>query len=952
MTEPFQSHAPKRQRRQYQSCDNCRKGRRACNAVSLGINPLQPNSAGAGTAAIACSTCQRSKKECTFRWLQELPRGTLPECLKQKFSRRYQPVRYSGGDLPASRTASQSHPQNVAGSDEMAENRTIPASGAVVRHKNGPRQTRIAPRRDQLEPNIIDQQATSLSEQGMGSAPNITADCANWLENVVISTSPFDYSQGQEFWWSGPPNFSDQQPKFDDSGQSATFASWDSPLYGALLGYPQSNNEGPDYGVDELNRDTSYPLSHTDTVHHSQASGDLALLTDTMLENNPSCPPQISDDVTFNMREFDLTQSFSKGLISDRLLSIYHDSFENSLSCWVTESNCPYKIPRLLLGSPTQRRKLLSYQASTRFYQRVRRLDNAFSPLRRQPLSRGDCARASKALMLAIMAFASQWTHSRDGHQRSRSLYSEADVNQPHQTSGKDFSDINGKDPYDFERLIRQSLWNEAVDAVHCCFNVDSFELIFAQIIFSITERPSHFDKMEGDEHSRFVSSHGNVSSISSALASNPGDQVTPSADRRRKATVGNERYLEIALHHLLAWKRRISSARRQQTVRAQFQSGNTPTLSRPILLEDYQAFDMFFWFGVMCDTTSAVLSDRVPVIPDSDSVFSLDDGQTASRPAGVDVSLGRHNQPQRDTTSKASVWGSCLTNALPSLFGAPAVRWPWPQGVAERMLQAATPVKVLLWRKITVIKALLSKETTPPSVIERCIAETLRVYEHWQERYGEFILDCISNHAHLSFKIQSWYVILASHWHLAALLVARYIGLVDVTLRSETVQRSLRQSSALVLELQKANAYAIANLARVAKPQGSNLSNHEQPFHYASAYGALVTEPWPEVLNQTLTRACEVLLVWLSSTKQPNPAPISTTSQQVWISANTSVSELTRHSTSCIEALNLLGSSSQLAQLAAFSLETRLKSLNEPLPAPQTFDLRWQDFGYDNLVY
>ncbi|EXJ71134.1 uncharacterized protein A1O5_06128 [Cladophialophora psammophila CBS 110553] len=850
--------------------------------------------------------------------------------------------------------SSQVHPQNAADSNETAENRTTPASGPVVRHKDGPRQARIAPRRDQLEPNISDQQATCLSENGVGNAPNITADCANWLENIVTSTSPFHYDQGQEFWRSGPPNFSNQEPQLDDSGQSATFASWGSPLYGALLGYPQSNNEGPDNGVDELNRDTSYPLSHTDTVHHTQASGDLALLTDTMLENIPSCAPQISDDVTFNMREFDLTQSFGKGLISDRLLSIYHDSFENSLSCWVTESNCPYKIPRLLLGSPTQRRKLLSYLASTRFYHRVRRLDNAFSTLRRQPLSRGDGARASKALMLAIMAFASQWTHSHDGHRRSRSLYSEADVNQPHQTSGKDFSDINGTDPYDFERLIQQSLWNEAVDAVHSCFNVDSFELIFAQIIFSIMERPSHFDKTEGDEHSRFDSRHSNVSSISSALAGNPRDRVIPCPERRRKATVGNERYLEIALHHLLAWKRRISSAKQQQAVRAQFPSGNTPILSRPISLEDYQAFDMFFWFGVMCDTTSAVLSDRLPVIPDTDSVFNLDDGQRASRPAGVDVSLSRHSQPQRDTTSKASVWASCLANAKPSLFGVPTVRWPWPPGVAEGMLQEATPVKVLLWRKITVIKALLSKETTPPSVIERCIAETLKVYEYWQEHYGEFILNCISNHAHLSFKIQSWYVILASHWHLAALLVAHYIDLVDVTLRSETVQRSLRQSSALVLELQKANAYAIANLARVANPPESNPSSHEQSFHYASAYGALVTEPWPEVLNQTLTRACEVLLLWLSSTKQPTPAPIPTASQQAWISANTSVSELTKHSTSCIEALNLLGSCSQLAQLAAFSLETRLKSLNEPPPPPppQTFDLHWQDFGYDNLVY
>lgn len=79
-----------RLRKQYQSCDRCRQGRRACDAVINGANPLQR-----GTAqAVACSNCRKSKRKCTFDWLQQLPRGSLPESLKQKFSKDYDFVHY------------------------------------------------------------------------------------------------------------------------------------------------------------------------------------------------------------------------------------------------------------------------------------------------------------------------------------------------------------------------------------------------------------------------------------------------------------------------------------------------------------------------------------------------------------------------------------------------------------------------------------------------------------------------------------------------------------------------------------------------------------------------------------------------------------------------------------------------------------------------------------------
>jgi len=78
----------KTSRRQYQSCDQCRKSRRACDAATLRVAnfPLGDDDSSDPSECLvdACSNCARTSKKCTFEWLRTLPKQSLPKGVKRK----------------------------------------------------------------------------------------------------------------------------------------------------------------------------------------------------------------------------------------------------------------------------------------------------------------------------------------------------------------------------------------------------------------------------------------------------------------------------------------------------------------------------------------------------------------------------------------------------------------------------------------------------------------------------------------------------------------------------------------------------------------------------------------------------------------------------------------------------------------------------------------------------
>lgn len=66
-------------RRQNRSCDQCRKGKRACDAAIVGktSSPISSSTSNGSPetaipAAGPCSNCRRWRKECTFKWLHSV----------------------------------------------------------------------------------------------------------------------------------------------------------------------------------------------------------------------------------------------------------------------------------------------------------------------------------------------------------------------------------------------------------------------------------------------------------------------------------------------------------------------------------------------------------------------------------------------------------------------------------------------------------------------------------------------------------------------------------------------------------------------------------------------------------------------------------------------------------------------------------------------------------------
>lgn len=149
------------------------------------------------------------------------------------------------------------------------------------------------------------------------------------------------------------------------------------------------------------------------------------------------------------------------------LIRIYHDSMRNALSCWLTEHNCPYSssISDVL---PHRERREWGPSWSNRMCIRVCRLDRASSSIRGRALSAAEDKAAARALHLAIIAFASQWT--------------------PHAQKGTGLS-VPAPIAYD-ERSIREKVWNEARHSLEHSTGIPSFRIAFANIIFSLTQSP------------------------------------------------------------------------------------------------------------------------------------------------------------------------------------------------------------------------------------------------------------------------------------------------------------------------------------------------------------------------------------------------------------------------------------------------------------------------------
>ncbi|KAJ5223233.1 hypothetical protein N7468_007775 [Penicillium chermesinum] len=559
---------------------------------------------------------------------------------------------------------------------------------------------------------------------------------------------------------------------------------------------------------------------------------------------------------------------YARATMTQNLIRIYHDSMENALSCWLTEHNCPYSDFKRILA-PSGQGKAWGPSWSNRICIRVCQLDRASSSIRSRALSPEEDRTAAQVLHMSIIAFASQWTQHA---QKGPGLHVPAPVDRD-------------------ERSIREIVWNKARHALERSSEIPSFRIIFANIIFSLTQSPL------SDQENKPL---GQLLEVDQA-----------------------PRFLEAANRQLFRFRYTISRLQRQAS------SNRDGILSQPIPDTIYEmsnahelsqadpaftteehcnTFNLLFWLGVMFDTLSSAMYRRPLVVSDEDSQIT-----SAAPPSHLDVGenvdLDGWNMLREPAPRKPDIWDDFFLRPNERIqAGQAQLRWPCSYEEAASILSEATPVKVLLYRRVTQLQTLVYRGASR-GYLEKVIQKTMLVYEHWNRTYQIFMLDCVANHDLLPPRIQSWYVILNCHWHLATMLLADMIESIDQGRLGCDAEREVRQATDLVTTLRTETAFAVGALARSSlQGQDSIMSQH---FHDSLTEVAFLVEPWTVVLIHAFAKAGYISLEQLDLLEESNL-----------------LAECFRQNCEfCIAALYYLGRKSDMASMVARSMSKSLES-------------------------
>jgi hypothetical protein len=837
-------------RKQNRCCDQCRKGKRACDAAILEDALLEDNKTGESPTTFhysgkppaphrpmretnetdnygplaSCSNCERTKKTCTFEWLRS---------------------------------------QRVLQSKESSVNPAPPAKR---------RRTSSTKTSGQIED--IRQSVVGPVHQHI-----VTAD-----EGLVESYDPLELGASFTDFASGFRKIFNPfartlfQPK---STIPPALAAEESTSY---LNETRADDDLPQ-DCDSSKGSSLDTLSDKDDMegHCRQASSKASqskspdLTGSAVVRKNRK--RRMSDStpngaIPYSTVSFghSLVSSASNAFLTDGLLRIYHNSFENALSCWVTERTCPYNTKAEISKINEARPDWNSV------YHRVFRLDRLAANIRGRQLTFTEDQAATKALNLAIYAFATQWAQS---SQRSNARYPFGGTELSQDTSGGDGA-ISSE--LAFDRSLQINAWHEAHNALHSVGEIESFRVVLAQMVFALTQKPCQVEEKKSDVDQELDECDDLLSKLNLAIdADGPPTHM--------------EQGLRL-IHSLRSRMAMLNVNPHQKHYRA-----STSRLEEA----DRAAVDLLFWLGVMFDTLSAAMNKRPLVVSDEDS----DIYPSKSEDMKIDS-----EEMVAAANGSDGLWDGYLFARQDSRLQVSPVRWPCSFDEAAALLCDAAPAKVLLFRKVTRIQTLVTRNTRGPK-IETSLQAALDVHAHWTKLYAPFIRDCIQYHDQLHPRIQSWYTCLAGHWYLAVLLLADLIQIVDVSEIGVESLRARRAATGFVANFRKANCQIVSELASRACPRDDASFSQSREFHFALNQGSLLTEPWTAVLIRVFAKAGVLLLE--SDTMLPLDSLADTEDDF-------------KRADDCVRALWYLGRKSDMALAAAKILGNALKEKRKGL--------------------
>ncbi|KAF7122868.1 hypothetical protein CNMCM5793_000978 [Aspergillus hiratsukae] len=851
-------------RRQHHSCDPCRKGKRACDAPAR--RDRQASSAATSTAHqsdasrrvlsesnsnlnIPCSNCRKYNRECTFNWLVE-NRPAARGGRKQK-SRGANSARAEEGG--SSRSAADLLDDMLYSSSWLSHS---PGNGVSA-------------------DGSVDQPGTFPWSIGQTSAVSIP------LRNRESELDPFSIMLWNTNTAQVPPSNAETSGSgsgsAEDSGSS--FDYYQQSLSGSA---PHSLDETLDllrqFDDSSPGLNGPYNSASPDFVIPDSGDGLLSTFSDSLYASGKDNLFVLSDNIS---------DSYARSMMTQNLIRIYHDSMENALSCWLTEQNCPYNTavsPYSTQGPSSKAQAAWGPNWTNRICTRVCRLDRAYSSVRGRNLSAAEEKMASRALHTAIMAFASQWAQKMP----RRNTFSPTSPVAQH------------------ERVIRENLWNQARRALENAAGIPSFRIAFANIIFSIGQRPLNVDEdMELHE-----------------LLENDSAPL----------------FMEAAVRQLFSIRYKLTRLERQkpksQASPAQSNidlpsMADTPRPQTDAFYADpehQETVNLLFWLVVMFDTLQAAMYQRPLAISDEDSqITSVSPSVSEKTASSVDLN-GWNMTYTRALEEKQDLWGDFFLHkrAARQSSGSGSAsnppRWPCSYSEAAEILSDASPVKVLLFRQVTRLQTLVYRGASPER-LEETIQKTLRIYQHWNTTYKQFFQSCNANHDDLPPRIQSWYVIVAGHWHLAAMLLADTVKGIDEGRLGLESRREARCAIDFVATLRRDNALAVAAIAHRCLQGRESLANRFQFYHDAVNEAAFLTEPWTLVLIRCFAKAAYILLDDITPLSQG----------RYGYGRSDDPSEYARRNCEfCISALWCLGSKSDMAFVAARSLSNRLDRMSK----------------------
>lgn len=613
----------------------------------------------------------------------------------------------------------------------------------------------------------------------------------------------------------------------------------------------------------------------------------------------------------------------------------HRTGMENALSCWLTETTCPYNITHntkpIHSGQNFNSGPTKSHGSgwSNRICEQVCQLDKSFSRLRTRPLTVSEDKAVDMSLRKAITAFATQWANSSE---RSSSQYS---TESPSAARSTLMSEV------EFDRSMQESSWHEAKNALQNTAEIESFRVIFAHVIFALTQKPLDAEEKFRELAGRKFSS---VSSEAETRYERDRDDCERDMEQGRgsNTTAASETcvtpestlleqvldlngppvFLETALRQIYSLRCRLEAiARKKQKRNAPQEVPNTRKSTDILSPQDRQTFNFLFWLCVMFDTLSSAITSRPLVVSDEDSDIGSKPSEVQKHDANVKFAVQyaadstvqinisqAHPAPDRRSSH---LWGKFLlekgpANTLPQKVS--ALRWPCSYEAAEMALCDAAPIKVLLYRKVTRLQTLLTRHAGSQT-LESAISDALAIRDYWNKTYGLFFRDCIVHHESLPPRIQSWYTVLCGHWHLAGLLLADLIEDIDDQEITGEQERLKRKATCLVGNIRREDTYAASDLGRASCPRTSESFPQAKEFHTAVNKGALLTEPWTDVLVRSFSKAGSLLIDML-------PESIVTGS----------FDEVKARCEICVEALWHLGKKSDIALLASQVLRDEMK--------------------------